>query len=81
MSQHTYELKFTIKINNPEGGTYLYGSESHDIKPELLSRIMNKDTGETKEDDIKAQIEKRIKDVIPTQQGIISVIFDSLTES
>ncbi len=80
MSQHTYELKFSIKIDNPEGGVYPAGSQTHERKPELLSQVMN-EGGDTKEDLIKAEVEKRIKEAIGAQQGIIRVVFDSLTES
>lgn len=81
MSQHTYMLKFTIGIDNTEGGSYPIHSGTREVKPELLSQILNTDTGETKEDNIKAQIEKKIKEAIPTQKGIIRVNFDSLIES
>ena len=81
MSQHTYTLKLTIGIDNTEGGTYPIHGETREVKPELLSQVLNEDTGETKEDNIKAQIEKKIKGVIPTQKGIIRVNFDSLIES
>jgi len=80
MSQHTYTVKFTIKINNPEDGVYLIQGETRERKPELLSRVMN-EGGDTKEDLIKADIEKKIKEAIPAEQGIIQVLFDSLTEA
>ena len=81
MSQHTYTLKFTIGIDKAEDGTYPIHGEEREIKHELLSQVLNAETGETKEDNIKAEIEERIKKVIPTQKGIIRVNFDSLEES
>jgi len=81
MSQHTYTLKFTIGIDNTEGGVYPIHGETREIKPELLSQILNTDTGETKEDLIKSEVEKRIKKTIRTLKGIIRVNFDSLIES
>jgi hypothetical protein len=80
MSQHVYTLKFTISISNPPDGTYLSQSESRDVKPELLTQEIGPD-GATKEDVIKAQIEEKIKQVIPTVAGAINVTFDSLVES
>lgn len=83
MSQHVYELKFTIRIDNPEGGVYPIHGETRERKPELLSQVMKVvDEGEIiKEDLIREAVEKKIKGAIPAQQGIISVVFDSLTES
>jgi hypothetical protein len=80
MSQHTYELKFTISIENPPDGKYVIQGETLDVKPELLTQVIGPD-GATKEDVIKAQIEEKIKKVIPTLAGAINVTFDSLVES
>lgn len=80
MSQHTYTLKFTIGIDNPEGGSYPIHSGTREVKPELLTQVIGPDSA-TKEDIIKAEVEKKIKEAIPTQKGIITVNFDSLTES
>ena len=91
MSQHTYELKFTIGIDNPEEAG-IVGAKVHDdfakvttpgetkeIKPELLTQVIGPD-GATKEDVIKALVEERIEKACGMLQGIISVNLDSLTE-
>lgn len=83
MSQHTYTLKFTISIDKAPDGVYPIHGETREIKHESLDDLLPKldDATWTKEDEIKAQIEERIKKAIPTQKGLIKVAFDSLTES
>ena len=66
MSQHVYELKFTISS--------AYGSEGH------LDAVLGPDSA-TREDIIKADIEKRIKKACNEIRGAARVDFDSLVES
>lgn len=83
MSQHSYTLVFTISIDKAPDGTYPQGSETREVKHESLTDLLPKldDATWTKEDEIKAEVEKRIKEAIPTQKGLIRVNFDSLEES
>lgn len=66
MSQHVYQLKFSIRET--------YEGEGN------LDMDMD-GAGTTREDFIKAQVEKRIKEAIPTVRGGANVLFDSLVES
>ena len=83
MSQHTYQLKFTISIDKAEDGVYHIHGETREVKHESLDDLLptEEDPTRTKEDLIKSEVEKRIKDLFPTQKGLIKVNFDSLTES
>ena len=80
MSQHTYTLKFTIKSQESIKGKYPIQGETLDTDTEEdLTVVIGPDEA-TKEDIIKAEVEKAIKEAIPTQRGAINVLFDSLTE-
>lgn len=83
MSQHVYTLKFTISIDKAEDGVYPIHGETREVKHESLTDLLPKedDATWTKEDEIKAEVEKRIKEVIPTLKGLIRVSLDSLTET
>jgi len=82
MSQHTYTLKFTISIDKADDGTYPIHGETREIMHESLSDVLGEKDGVdwTREDEIKAQVEKRIKQACGALKGLIRVNFDSLTE-
>jgi len=81
MSQHTYTLKFTIKsAYDSIKGKSPYSSTTRDT--DTAEDITIEDSkGKTKEDRIKAEVEKRIKEAISTFHGGAHVVFNSLTES
>lgn len=70
MSQHTYTLKFTVKA------TY----EGVDANLDQVLKTEN-EVDYTREDLIKAEVEERIKKIIPELKGDAQVVFDELTES
>ena len=81
--QHTYTLKFTISIDKAEDGTYPIHGETREIKHESLTDLLPKedDATWTREDEVKSEVEKRIKQACGAQKGLIRVNFDSLEES
>lgn len=82
MSQHTYTLKFTISIDKADDGVYPIHGETREIKHESLDDLLptEDDPTQTKEDVIKAEVEKKIKQACGALKGLIRVNFDSLTE-
>ena len=67
MSQHTYELKFTIE-------------SAYEGEDANLDAVLGPDSA-TREDIIKSDIEKRIKKACNEIRGVVGVSFDSLTET
>ena len=83
MSQHSYTLVFTISIDKAPDGTYPIHGETREVKHESLDDVLGKVDGVdwTREDEVKSEVEKRIKQACGTLKGLIRVNFDSLEES